>query len=98
MTDHDSNFQRAVLGLTTMDENGMPNLLRTIPSDALTDLDRKRFGADPQFAGSTGVAVHLKLASVSLSTTASSSSAPYDSRPFVTNVRRSNLVFQQTVN
>jgi hypothetical protein len=64
MTDHDSNCQRAVLGLITMDENGMPDFLRTIPSDALTDLDRKRFGADAQFAGSTGVAVNLKLASV----------------------------------
>ena len=64
MADYDSNRQRAVLGITTMDENGMPDFLRTIPSDVLADLDRKRFGADAQFAGSTGVAAHLKLASV----------------------------------
>src|SRR5258708_36671077 len=61
MADDDSNRQRAVLGLITMDENGMPDFLRTIPSDALTDLDRKRFGADAQFAGITGVALGLEL-------------------------------------
>src|SRR5229473_2714901 len=41
MADDDSNCQRAVLGLITMDENRVPHLFRTIPSDALTVLDTK---------------------------------------------------------
>src|SRR5260370_29492835 len=103
MTDHDSNCQRAVLGLIAMDKNGMPDFLRTIPSDALTDLDRKRFGADAQFAGITGVAVNLELAVV-LDTKYihfffheyPQSSPCHFSVPFWMSTRTSNLVFQHT--
>jgi hypothetical protein len=88
-----------------MDENRVPHLFRTIPSDALTDLHRKRFRANVQLAGVTGVAVDLELAVV-LDTKHiqfifheyPQPSPCHFSLPFWMRTRTSNLVFQQTVN
>jgi len=64
VTDDGFDCQRAIVGLSAMDKNGMPYFFGTIPSDALADLDRKRLGADVQLACGVGVAVDLKLAFV----------------------------------
>src|SRR5258708_32489845 len=64
VTDDDLDCKRAVVGPNAMDKHGMPYFFRTIPLDALADLDRKRCDADVQFARGAGVAVDLKLAFV----------------------------------
>jgi hypothetical protein len=64
MTDDDFDCQKSILRFIVMEKNGVPHFVRTFPSDALADLDRKRFGADVRLAHNASVAVNLELASV----------------------------------